>query len=100
MAIEDIKKELEERFAEPLDEFYKRRISYAIDYRKNVMDNLDNARLNLKNSLALSKEQNDHRYWIENLVGLSRVENKLQDYEASLTYLTEANIKMHYKFDR
>jgi len=27
------------------EEFYKRRISYAIDYRKNVMDNLDNARL-------------------------------------------------------
>ena len=24
MAIEDIKKELEQRFAEPLDEFYKR----------------------------------------------------------------------------
>lgn len=26
MAIEDIKKELEQRFAEPLPEFYKRRI--------------------------------------------------------------------------
>lgn len=25
MAIDDIKKELEERFAEPLEEFYKRR---------------------------------------------------------------------------
>ena len=30
MAIEDIKKELEERFAEPLDEFYKRRIKNII----------------------------------------------------------------------
>ena len=28
MAIEDIKKELEQRFAEPLDEFYKRRIIF------------------------------------------------------------------------
>lgn len=31
MAIEDIKKELEERFAEPLDEFYKRRIIFWND---------------------------------------------------------------------
>lgn len=31
MAIEDIKKELEQRFAEPLDEFYKRRIIFWND---------------------------------------------------------------------
>mgnify|MGYP001734743415 CR=1 FL=1 len=28
MAIEDIKNELEQRFAEPLEEFYKRRIIF------------------------------------------------------------------------
>ncbi len=69
----------------------RKEANFVLGYAYLYTDDLDNARLNLKNSLALSKEQNDHRYWIENLVGLSRVENKLQDYEASLTYLTEAN---------
>lgn len=42
MAIEDIKKELEERFAEPLDEFYKRRIIFWNDedgdFKEEVTD--------------------------------------------------------------
>lgn len=42
MAIEDIKKELEQRFAEPLDEFYKRRIIFwndeSGDFKEEVTD--------------------------------------------------------------
>lgn len=42
MAIKDIKKELEERFAEPLDEFYKRRIIFWNDedgdFKEEVTD--------------------------------------------------------------
>ena len=38
MAIEDIKKELEQRFAEPLDEFYKRRIIFWNDEDGEFLD--------------------------------------------------------------
>lgn len=50
MAIEDIKKELEQRFAEPLDEFYKRRIIFWNDedgdFKEEVSDlSLSNAKV-------------------------------------------------------
>ncbi len=50
MAIEDIKKELEQRFAEPLDEFYKRRIIFWNDedgdFKEEVTDlELSNAKV-------------------------------------------------------
>lgn len=38
MAIEDIKKELEQRFAEPLDEFYKRRTIFWNDEDGEFLD--------------------------------------------------------------
>ena len=50
MAIEDIKKELEQRFAEPLDEFYKRRIIFWNDedgdFKEELVDlELSNAKV-------------------------------------------------------
>ena len=41
MAIEDIKKELEKRFAEPLDEFYKRRIIFWNDEDGEFLDEIE-----------------------------------------------------------
>lgn len=51
MAIEDIKKELEQRFAEPLDEFYKRRIIFWNDEDGEFLDEVK--------SLTLSNA----KYW-------------------------------------
>ncbi len=42
-------------------------------------------------SLQISKKQNDTRYWIENLIGLGRIERQLGNYQESLKYLNEAN---------
>ena len=55
MAIEDIKKELEQRFAEPLDEFYKRRIIFWNDedgdFKEEVAGlELSNAKVLMLNS--------------------------------------------------
>lgn len=41
MAIEDIKNELEQRFAEPLDEFYKRRIIFWNDEDRGSEDTIE-----------------------------------------------------------
>lgn len=51
MAIEDIKKELEQRFAEPLDEFYKRRIIFWNDEDNEFIDEVKD--LELSNTKVL-----------------------------------------------
>ena len=45
MAIEDIKIELEKRFAEPLDEFYKRRIIFWNDEDGEFLDEIESLTL-------------------------------------------------------
>lgn len=55
MAIEDIKKELEQRFAEPLDEFYKRRIIFWNDEDGEFLDEVKS--LSLFNAKVLVLEE-------------------------------------------
>lgn len=55
MAIEDIKKELEQRFAEPLDEFYKRRIIFWNDEDGEFLDEVRS--LSLSNAKVLVLEE-------------------------------------------
>lgn len=55
MAIEDIKKELEQRFAEPLDEFYKRRIIFWNDEDGEFLDEVKS--LSLSNARVLVLEE-------------------------------------------
>lgn len=55
MAIEDIKKELEQRFAEPLDEFYKRRIIFWNDEDGEFLDEVRT--LSLSNAKVLVLEE-------------------------------------------
>lgn len=62
---------------------------FGISYLENT--ELENATKYLNMSLKIAKEQNDIRYWIENLIGLSKVENRMSNYDASLAYLKEAN---------
>lgn len=62
---------------------------FGISYLENR--ELENATKYLNMSLEIAKEQNDVRYWIENLIGLSKVENRINNYDASLAYLKEAN---------
>ena len=54
MAIEDIKKELEQRFAEPLDEFYKRRIIFWNDEDGDFKDEINDLELSNAKVLILS----------------------------------------------
>lgn len=51
MALEDIKKELEQRFNEPLEEFYKRRIIFWNDEEKEFINEIEN--LSLSNAKVL-----------------------------------------------
>lgn len=53
MAIEDIKKELEQRFAEPLDEFYKRRIIFWNDEDGDFKEEVANLKLSNAKVLML-----------------------------------------------
>lgn len=55
MAIEDIKKELEERFTEPLDEFYKRRIIFWNDEEGEFKEEIHD--LSLSNAKVLILEE-------------------------------------------
>lgn len=55
MAIEDIKKELEQRFAEPLDEFYKRRTIFWNDEDGEFLDEVKS--LTLSNAKILVLEE-------------------------------------------
>lgn len=55
MAIEDIKKELEQRFAEPLPEFYKRRIIFWNDEEKEFIDEINDFSLSNAKVLALNE---------------------------------------------
>ena len=78
MAIEDIKKELEEMFAEPLEEFYKRRIIFWNDEDRDFEEEvthltLSNAKvimLNEKNQFAskqlLSSTDQESNYLVYN----------------------------------
>lgn len=65
--------------------------NFVLGYAYLYINDLENARINLNSSLERSKAHNDYRYWIESLVGLSRLENRLGNYEASLVHLNEAN---------
>jgi signal transduction histidine kinase len=51
---------------------------------------LDLSENNFQLSLSISKNQNDKQYWIENLLGLSRVEAARKNYKGSLKYMEEA----------
>lgn len=62
---------------------------FGISYLDN--NDLEKAVRYLNLSLEIAKEQNDIRYWIENLISLSKVENRHGNYDASLAYLEEAN---------
>ncbi|GIL23013.1 MAG: hypothetical protein BroJett042_15260 [Bacteroidota bacterium] len=62
---------------------------FGISYLDN--NDLEKAVRYLNLSLEIAKEQNDIRYWIENLISLSKVENRRENYDASLAYLEEAN---------
>ena len=78
MAIEDIKKELEQRFAEPLDEFYKRRIIFWNDedgdFKEEVADlELSNAKVlmldesnQFESKKLLSYDDQDSNYLVYN----------------------------------
>lgn len=78
MAIEDIKKELEQRFAEPLDEFYKRRIIFWNDedgdFKEEVTDlELSNAKVlildesnQFSSKKLLSYDDQDSNYLVYN----------------------------------
>ncbi len=56
MAIEDIKKELEQRFAEPLDEFYKRRIIFWNDEDGDFKDEINDLELSNAKVVILSSD--------------------------------------------
>lgn len=78
MAIEDIKKELEQRFAEPLDEFYKRKIIFWNDedgdFKEEVTDlELSNAKVlildesnQFSSKKLLSYDDQDSNYLVYN----------------------------------
>ena len=78
MAIEDIKKELEQRFAEPLDEFYKRRIIFWNDedgdFKEELVDlELSNAKVLMLDDTnqfsakkLLSSDDQDSNYLVYN----------------------------------
>ena len=53
MAIEDIKKNLEQRFSEPLPEFYERRIIFWNDEEKEFIDEVNE--LELSNAKVYKK---------------------------------------------
>ncbi len=90
MAIEDIKKELEQRFAEPLDEFYKRRIIFWNDedgdFKDEINDlELSNAKVLILNDTnqfeskrILSSLDLDSNYLVYNPL-ISNIENDLYD---------------------
>lgn len=56
MAIEDIKNELEQRFAEPLEEFYKRRIIFWNDEDGDFKDEINDLELSNAKVLILSPD--------------------------------------------
>ena len=56
MAIEDIKNELEQRFAEPLEEFYKRRIIFWNDEDGDFKDEINDLELSNAKVLILSSD--------------------------------------------
>lgn len=56
MAIEDIKNELEQRFAEPLEEFYKRRIIFWNDEDGDFKDEVNDLELSNAKVLILSPD--------------------------------------------
>ncbi len=90
MAIEDIKKELEQRFAEPLEEFYKRRIIFWNDedgdFKDEINDlELSNAKVLILNDTnqfeskrILSSLDLDSNYLVYNPL-ISDIENDLYD---------------------
>lgn len=55
MAIEDIKEELEQRFAEPLPEFYKRRIIFWNDEEKEFINEINDFSLSNAKVLVLNE---------------------------------------------
>ncbi len=45
---------------------------------------------NFHASLDISRKQNDKQYWIDNLIGLSKIETEKENYKTSFQYLNEA----------
>lgn len=58
MAIEDIKKNLEQRFSEPLPEFYERRIIFWNDEEKEFIDEINELELDNAKVLILNETNN------------------------------------------
>lgn len=58
MAIEDIKKNLEQRFSEPLPEFYERRIIFWNDEEKEFIDEVNELELSNAKVLVLTENNN------------------------------------------
>lgn len=64
--------------------------NYGLGVANSYLENFDQARINFQTSLTLSKQHNDIRYWVENLIGLARIEIKLTNYDQGLAYFSEA----------
>lgn len=58
MAMEDIKKNLEQRFSEPLSEFYDRRIIFWNDEEKEFLDEINELELSNAKVLVLTETNN------------------------------------------
>ena len=58
MAIDDIKKNLEQRFSEPLPEFYERRIIFWNDEEKEFIDEVNELELSNAKVLVLTENNN------------------------------------------
>ncbi len=58
MALEDIKKNLEQRFSEPLTEFYERRIIFWDDEEKEFLDEINELELSNAKVLVLNETNN------------------------------------------
>lgn len=72
--------------------------NYGMGQANLALGNHIQARENFMRSLELSKKKNDTRYWIENLIGLARIEREFKNYDASIDYLSEAN-ELAQQFD-
>lgn len=77
MALEDIKKELEEKFNKPLDEFYKRRIIFWNDEDKEFIDEINDLVLDNAKVLILS---NNNQFTTKKLLSNDDLDNNYLVY--------------------
>ena len=90
MAIEDIKKELEQRVAEPLDECYKRRMSFWNDEDGEFLDEV--RILSLSNAKVLVLEEGS-LFSSKKLLS----SDDLRDTKRNCCYRNSSNSNMHCK---